>query len=260
MIKGHLTPEVLLGDMPLPAHWAKAKFAFVCYTPCPKGFESYLVEVSKERYFLHSPTSEVRLCQYLDIPFIVISEVYGFPVGATTVEELAYRGIETIIGVGYAGAFGAAPLGKKFVAVDTISDLPQARHYGVEALQAVQPSKRLFNSLMNHIKKDQAEWGRFRVWNSNSLYREHSKLVQQMKDHGCEAVNMDVLSLYAVAPVCAVEMGRDIEYIYVGTVTDAEGAGDGNWSSDLSDLVRGDGENSHDHLVRWMVENFLVKI
>jgi len=260
MNEAHLTPDVLLKNMPLPAHWAEAKAAFICYTPYPKGFEPYLVEISSERYFLHSPTGEVRLCRYHDTPFIVISEVYGFPVGATTVEELVYRGLQTIIGIGYAGAFSTAPMGKKFIAVETISDLPQARHYGVGALQAVKPNQTLFEKLMGRIGQKQAEWGRYRVWNSNSLYREYPELVQKMKDKGCEAVNMDVLSLYAVAPMCAQEAGHEIEYIYVGTVTDTEGGEDENWSSDLSDVVNGARDNPHGQLVRWMVEEFLIKI
>ena len=260
MNEAHLSPGKLLAGMPLPALWAKAKSAFICYTPYPQGFEPYVVEVSCERYFLHSPTGEVRLCSYKDIPFIVISEVYGFPVGATTVEELIYRGVDTIIGLGYAGAFNAAPMGRKFIATETVSDLPQAHHYGVEALQAVYPDHELLQMLISCIGEEVHDWGQYRVWNSNSLYREYPVLVQNMKEQGCSAVNMDVLSLYAVAPVCAREAARDIHYVYVGTVTDAESGEEQNWQSDLSNVVSGKGKNPHDDLVRFMVEGLLPRI
>jgi len=54
MNDAHLTPDLSLGDMPMPAHWKLANSAFICYTPFPKGFQQYLVEVSNQRYFLHS--------------------------------------------------------------------------------------------------------------------------------------------------------------------------------------------------------------
>lgn len=260
MNNAHLTPAKLLADMPMPAHWAEAKVAFVCYTPYPKGFDPYLLEHSSERYFLHSPLSEVRLCCHQNMPFLVISEVYGFPVGATTVEELIYRGIDTIIGIGYAGAFNSAPMGRKFIAVESMSDLPQAHHYGVNEQQIVGPSEFLLRVLMDCIKRKNEDWGRFRVWNSNSLYREYPELIDRMKAIGCQAVNMDVLSLYAVAPLCAHEAGRDIQYIYVGTITDAEGSDQDVWSSDLSEVVSGKGNSPHDTLVRLMVEDFLVSL
>jgi uridine phosphorylase len=260
MRQPHLTPAKLLGDRPLPPNWARAKTAFICYTPFPRGFTPYLEAVSEQRHFIHSPLSEVRLCRFLDIPFLVVSEVYGFPVGATTVEELAYHGINTIFGIGYAGAFKAAPMGKKFIAMETISDLPLARHYGVEAMRAVRPSQYLLDIVQAILRGQSEAWGRFIMWNSNSLYREYPALVQMMKDQGCDAVNMDVLSLYAVAPVCAREAKRDIQYIYVGTVTDVESSDEENWSSDLAEVVSGKGKNPHDDLVHFMVEEVLPRI
>ena len=256
----HLTPEKILSTMAFPQRWKKAKTAFICYTPFPQGFSPFVEEVSCARYFLHSPTNEVHLCSVRDIPFLVISEVYGFLVGATTVEELIYRGVDTIIGIGYAGAFNSAPMGKKFIAMEVISDLPLANHYGVDAFQTVKPSASLLHLLSGLIKDKNGEWGRYRLWNSNSLYREYPDLVEGMKGKGCDAVNMDVLSLYAVAPVCAREAERDVRYIYVGSVTDAESLDEESWSSDLSDVVRGRGDNPHDDLVQFMVEKFLPAI
>ncbi len=259
MNHAHLTPEKLLSTLPFPKAWAEAKTAFICYTPYPQGFNPYVQVISKSRYFVHSPISEVRLCRYQNIPFIVISEVYGFPVGATTVEELIYRGIDTIIGIGYAGAFHDAPMGKQFVAMETISDLPLARHYGVEAMVPVGPSKKVLKKLIDNIGKDIDAWGKYRLWNSNSLYREYPTLVRAMKEKGCDAVNMDVLSLYAVAALSAQELDRNIEYIYVGTVTDAEKPANEEWQSDLADVVCGRGKNPHDDLVRFMVENLIPR-
>ena len=42
-----------------------------------------------------------------------------------------------------------------------------------------------------------------------------------MKDQGCDVVNMDTLSIYAVTPVCAHDAHREVGCLYVGTVTDS---------------------------------------
>lgn len=253
----HLTPEKLLGSDILPPSWAAARTAFICFTPFPNGFKPYVQEVATERYFLHSPNAEVRLCRFADIPFIVISEVYGFAVGATTVEELVHHGIDQIIGIGYVGAFNGAAVGQRFIATDTIADLPLATHYGVDAFVRCAPTASLYELVSKCAQDDAVAWGHYTVWNGNSLYREFPQTAAQMKDHGCDVVNMDTLAVYAVAPICARDTNRDISCIYVGTVTDAIANDDGDWESDLIEAVKREDAHPHDDLVRFMVETVL---
>jgi len=257
MNDAHLTPAKLLGTDILPTTWEAAKTAFICFTPFPNGFKPYVQEIAKERYFLHSPNAEVRLYRFQDVPFIVISEVYGFPVGATTVEELVHHGINNIIGIGYAGAFGAVTIGQPFIAVDTISDLPLATHYGVHENERCMPTEKLFGMVTECIKEQGQILERFTVWTSNSLYRESPQLIQRMKEKSCDAVNMDVLSIYAVTPVCSRDACREVGCIYVGTVTDSEGDSDEGWDSDLAEDVKGETAHPHDGLVKLMVEKVL---
>ena len=94
----HLTPAKLFGSKQLPPAWQQAKTAFICYTPFPQAFAPYVIESAPERYFLHSPNSEVCLGRFGNNSFLIISEVYGFAVGATTVEELIHYGITQIVG------------------------------------------------------------------------------------------------------------------------------------------------------------------
>lgn len=253
----HLTPKKLLGNRQLPADWQAARVAFVCFTPFPNGFRPYVVETAVQRYFIHSPNSEVRLCRFGDISFLVISEVYGFAVGATTVEELIHYGVDNIIGIGYAGAFGGAPMGQRFVAAATMSDLPLAAHYGTAAFQPCKPTGRLLAVLRECVAKETAVWGEYTVWNGNSLYREYPELIAQMRAQGCEIVNMDTLSIYAVAPVCARDAQREVSCLYVGTVTDAAQEETEDWQSDLIEAVDRQQTHPHDGLVAFMVETVL---
>ena len=258
MTTSHLTPEKLLGSNALPPEWAAAQVTFVCFTPFPNGFKKYVEEIAQERYFLHSPNAEVRLCRFEDIPFIVVSEVYGFAVGATTVEELVHHGIRHIIAVGYAGAFNGAPVGHPFVAKDTMSDLPLAAHYGVSEYVRCDPHDELYKLLNACIKDD--DWGHYSVWTGNSLYRETLQVVQHMREQGCDVVNMDTLSIYAVTPVCARNAQRDVGYIYVGTVTDSMGDETEEWKSDLIEAVKREAAHPHDKLVKFMVETVLPRL
>ena len=64
MATSHLTPEKLLGSNVLPPEWAAAQVAFVCVTPFPNGLKKYVEEPAQERYFLHTPNSEVCCFAY----------------------------------------------------------------------------------------------------------------------------------------------------------------------------------------------------
>jgi len=253
----HLTPNKLFKDTKLPTHWATAKVAFICFTPLPNSFKKYVKKIAEERYFLHSPNSEVHFCEVDAIPFIVISEVYGFAVGTTTVEELIHYGVEYIIGIGYVGAFNGAAVGQRFIAKDTMSDLPIGTHYGVDAFERSVADEAFYNLLKPQLNDD---WAHYTVWNGNSLYREYSETIQQMTTKGCDVVNMDTLSVYAASKVCAEELKKDIHYIYVGTVTDSANTEGEEWDSDLIEAVGGQDEHPHDELVKFMVEVVLPTI
>lgn len=256
----HLTPGLLFNNKQLTPRWAAAQTAFICFTPFPAGFEPYVVEVSSERYFLHSPCSEVRLCIYQGISFLVISEVYGFEVGSTTVEELVYYGISTIIGVGYVGAFNGAPMGQRFIASAAMSDLPLGQHYGVGAFELTHPETSLYQILSTLTAVEELDWPHYTVWCSNSLYREYPATILAMKAHGCSVVNMDTISIYGVAPLCAKESGLNVRYVYVGTVTDAVSKEGTSGESDLMETITSDARQPHDDLVTYLVETLLPEL
>mgnify|MGYP006057099035 CR=1 FL=1 len=99
----HTTPRKLLGDQKLPI---TCNLAFVCYCPMPTIFEQYIIDVDTtvDRYFIHTHNNHVKFCRYHDTTFVVVAEVYGGPVSVTTVEELNFYGIKTIIGLGFVGS------------------------------------------------------------------------------------------------------------------------------------------------------------
>lgn len=253
----YLTPQRLLNDRRLPSQWLAARVAFVCFTPFPPAFEPYVVEVASTRYFIHSPVGEVRLCCYSGIYFIVISEVYGFEVGSTTVEELVYYGIHDIIGIGYAGAFNGAPMGQWFIVKAAMSDIPLAKHYGVEEYQPIAPDREMYARVRTIAAATGSTWEEWMVWCTNSIYREYPGTVADMKARGCSIVNMDTVAIYAVARVCALETEKRVRYIYVGTVTDSMEGGGVDWESQLIETIESEESQSHHSLIQCMVEQVL---
>lgn len=88
----YITPEKLLSRSNLPI---KVDFAFVCFCPMPFIFENFKIDVKLEnRLFLHTHNSHILFGEYQSQKFIVVSEVYGGPIGVTTVEELKYYGVK----------------------------------------------------------------------------------------------------------------------------------------------------------------------
>ena len=81
-----------------------------------------------------------------------------------------------------------------------------------------------------------------------------------MREQGCNAVNMDTLSIYAVTPFCARSAQREVGCIYVGTVTDSKGDEAEGWDSDLIEAVNRETAHPHDELVKFMVEGFLPRL
>ncbi|MDY7106527.1 MAG: hypothetical protein S0880_35575 [Actinomycetota bacterium] len=254
----HLTPASFLSGTELPPEWAAADVALICFTPLPAAFDEYVVGISADRYFLHSPPSEVRLCRFGETAFVVISEVYGFAVGATTVEELVHHGFRHIIGVGFVGAMNGARHGQRFLARDVMSDLPLAAHYGIGADVRCEPTKDLATLVASCMETDEAGLTEYTVWNGNSLYREYAETLRTMTDKGCDVVNMDTLSVYAVTPVCAEERQREVSCVYVGTVSDE--IRDGATAEVLGGAVKKRDNPDHDELVRFIVETVLPQL
>jgi purine-nucleoside phosphorylase len=203
-----ITPEKLLGKRFLPV---ACKTAFICYCPMPPIFEKYDVNIRLEgRYFIHSHNSHVKICNYNNINFIVIAEVYGGPVSVTTVEELKYYGIQQIIGIGFVGALKPQfNVGNSIVAEKALIEMGTTPHYHninlfISKDLYVEPSMKLGLSNVQNVC----------VWTTNTLYREYSAEIIMALTMGCSVVNMDTSHLYAACKML------NIACEYYATVSD----------------------------------------
>ena len=213
MEKPYITPDKILSGKQLPYD---CKTAFVCYCPYPEIFDEYLIKIAKERYFISSPISEVKFCKFNDTNFIVISEVYGGPVSATTVEELSYYGIELIIGIGFVGGLYQGEIGQNFYLEKSLAESGTTPYYSDQ--EFCYPSESLVRTFQKFIG-----------WTTNALYREYSSEVKLAVEKGCQVVNMDTSHLYAACEKLK------IKCIYYGTITDI--IEEENWNDSLKGVM-----------------------
>jgi len=218
-----ITPKKLLGEKTLPI---KCDVAFICFCPTPKAFSECEIPIPlKERYFIHSNNSNVLFCEYNKQKFIVISEVYGGPVGVTTVEELHYYGVKKIIALGFVGSLDSKiPCGTMIRAKDSFNEIGTTPHYlNHESKFSYPTGKSIFRDDIESINMKDVT-----VWTTNALYREYSHQVLQMKELGCQVVNMDTSHFFASTDLLKIESE------YFAIVSDVL---DEAWENELKEAI-----------------------
>lgn len=148
---------------------------------------------------------------------LMVERVYGGPVCATVIEEMAYLGVQRVIGCGYSGSLRADIMpGDIVVATLGYASDGTTREY-TEA-DEVGPSGR---ALAAYEELDAALRDGVRsacVWTTDAIYREYPSKVAAWADRGADVVNMDTSPLYAVS------QSVGIEAIYLSVVSDYVGA------------------------------------
>ncbi|QIN54556.1 nucleoside phosphorylase [Cedratvirus kamchatka] len=183
----HLTPSDLFTKKALDVD-----LALLCFCPSSPSLEKYKVENIEERLFLHIHPSHTFYALLNGVRFIVICEVYGGPVAVSVVEELAFYGVKSVIGLGFVGSL--------------LSTLKQGDMVIVERA-LTEPGTTPFYSLEEYLSPDQflldyflqtsPSPGRVTSWTTNAIYREYTEDIQEALSQGCQVVNMDTSHLYA---------------------------------------------------------------
>lgn len=241
----YITPRKLLGDKKLPL---ECNIGFICYCPMPVIFEKYKLMMDLDRrLFIHTHNSHVMFCNYKDINFIVVAEVYGGPVSVTTVEELKHYGIETIIGIGFVGSFvERLPIGTMIVANKSLAEPGTTPHYNKDGCKYINSTLKLGLNIDKEC-----------VWTTNALYQEYDEDIKYAVENGCSVVNMDTSHLYAACNML------DIECEYYAIVSDlmVKHTDSQLWNNDLTVAINGDECNvtlNQKHMIYKILESFNI--
>ncbi|MBV9906015.1 MAG: hypothetical protein JOY52_00480 [Hyphomicrobiales bacterium] len=241
----HLTPRSLVGRRFAPDVFGDVTVALVGYCPPPAAIERYRPERVEDQHFIHLSPDSVRILAHGGARFLSLAHVYGGPVSAATVEELAYYGVEVILAYGLAGGLGGKGLkmGDFYLVGDAFAADGTTPHYSRERVIGA-----------DHTLRDEAlsSWSSamgdapmtvVRAATGDALYREDDAMLEGFRNEGCDIVNLDSAHLYAAARVNA--EGRAIRAIQCGVVSDVIALGPDASESALSAMLAkgGDGLN-----------------
>jgi uridine phosphorylase len=160
--------------------------------------------------------------------------IYGGPVTANLLEELACLGVKTAIGIGAAGALiSQAHMGQLFIAERAGSQDGTSRAY-VSSRESrpspgsgpwAVPDPQLLALSRSLAAREAAEPLLGTVWTTDALYQERPSRLDSWREAGADFVNLECGPFYAVA------QAKGIRAVYLGLVTDHLSAEQG-WRDD----------------------------
>ncbi len=240
-LQPHLLPANLVGQRFPRSTFEDTRIALVGYCPPPHILEKYAPTRTTEQYFIHVSPDSVKRLSHNGINFLSLVHVYGGPVSASTVDELAYYGFDYILAYGLAGGLGTKDLHMgDFYLVDTalVAD-GTTPHYTSDQIIAADPSLKTMiqqqwpGANLEAIHPVQAITG-------DAIYKEDNAFLEGARTQGCDIVNLDSSHLYAVSRWNSER--KQIRTIECGVVSDVTGgSADQGWDSTLAVMLSSQG-------------------
>lgn len=237
MQKPHLTPEKLIGQKFSRNTFNKMKIALVGYCPPPTVLEKYKPVQTSDQHFIHLTPKSVFTCTHNNMEFLSLEHVYGGPVSASTVEELAYYGFEYVLAYGLAGSLGVKNLkmGDYYLVENALVSDGTTPHYTREQIVCSDAFLRdkilelCCDTELKNIIPVKAVTG-------DAIYREYDEMLDRARERGCDIANCDSSHLFAAS--LNNDANRNMKTIECGVISDV--VGDKNkkeWNSTLSAML-----------------------
>ena len=158
-----------------------------------------------ERIFSHVNLPHQFVGQAANRKVLAIDCLYGGPMSATVIEELAHYGIEKVIGYGFAGSLTRhVSVGEIVLADAAIVSDGTSREY-LSGDEWVYPAPELADCVRQCAAKNGIAIRGGKVWTTDAIYREYPEKVKQWRQRGAEIVNMDTSHFYAVSKVVGIK-------------------------------------------------------
>lgn len=213
-----ITPKKLLvtarGKDSLPPEVEGCSSAIIAFCPFKEMKRKLSAQLLPESLFSHLDRSHQFMGQIAGIKILALDNVYGGPLAATVVEELAHYGIKKIFGYGFAGSLTSKiPIGQIVLTEKAFVSDGTSRDY-LPDTEVVYPDQKFVDLLFKGAKKRNVLLRRAMVWTTDAIYREYPEKVKKWGHMGAEVINMDTSPLYAVSKVVG------ISAIYTCVVSD----------------------------------------
>jgi uridine phosphorylase len=257
----HLTPASLVGRRFGKDAFSPITVALVGYCPRPSILGEYGPQPTDEQHFIHVAPASVERCCHDGIGFLSIVHVYGGPVSAALLEELAYYGFQYVLAYGLAGGLlsESQAMGDYYIIERALALDGTTPHYTADRLVAS-------DGRLNATLKELAEAAGLpkltpvQALTSDAIYREYDKDLDYARQNGCDIVNCDSSHLFAVS--------RDvgIRATECGVISDVAQSKGENWQSTLSEMLSSSGDRAQDpmmlvgRIVRFYVETLIPQL
>ena len=241
----HLTPSKLVGRRFAPNTFPGIKVALVGYCPRPAILDRYAPRDTTDQYFIHVPPSSVQICKHNGIEFLSLVHVYGGPVSAALVEELAYYEIEYVLAYGLAGGLGTKNLrmGDFYLIERALAMDGTTPHYTQDALI---PSDALLNTRILELAQQTGfpNITSVQAWTGDAIYREYDEELEAARAQGCDIVNCDSSHLFAVSRAVGIHSTE------CGVLSDVASSDGAEWASTLAVMLSETDEGELNPLAR----------
>lgn len=199
-----ITPGQWLRRASLPPEAEGCSLAVVGFCSFHDMKHKFSAETLSESLFSHLDRSHQFVGRVVDRKILALDCLYGGPLSATVMEELAYYGIKKVIGYGYAGSLTRnIPVGQIVLGEAAFVSDGTSREYLPDA-EFVYPDPALAHHLYECAVKAGVEVRGAKVWTTDSIYREYPEKVAMWRDVGAEVVNMDTSHFYATSKVTGI--------------------------------------------------------
>ena len=137
-------------------------------------------------------------------PILMVDAVYGGPVCATVLEEMAHHGVKFAVGYGYAGSLRREiPPGSLVVAASAVASDGTSRAYvSTPEVQAGAALLAVYDRL-DPVHRDGIRKGK--AWSTDAIYREYPSRIRSWTRAGADFVNMDTSHFYAVSQAVGID-------------------------------------------------------
>ena len=209
-----ITPGKWLNRDSLPLEATGCSLAVVGFCKFNKMREKLGVMPLPESLFSHLDASHQFIAQVADQKIMALECLYGGPMSATVIEELAFYGIKEIIGYGYAGSLThTIPTGEIALAEVAIVSDGTGREYLPE-VDLVYPDDHLIHHFRKTASEAKIALRGVKIWTTDALYREYPVKIVTWRQAGADLVNMDTSHFYAVS------RATGLAAVYLGVVSD----------------------------------------
>jgi uridine phosphorylase len=209
-----ITPAEWLGRDPLPPELEGCSLAVAGFCRFHDMKNKLSAEPLPESLFSHLDTSHQFVAQVADAKVLALECLYGGPLSATVMEELAHYGINKVVGYGYAGSLTRdVPVGQIVLADAAVVSDGTSREYLPDD-EWVHPDDKLAQHLCDCATESGVAIRKARVWTTDALYREYPEKIARWRQAGAQVVNMDT------SHFCAVSRVVGISSVYACVVSD----------------------------------------